>query len=72
MATYNPMGSRISLICQVGTGADGQPELGRLSISRVNPNLTADQIDSLSQKLGGLLSVPVVEVRKTDTDTVVA
>lgn len=71
MASYNPMDSRISLVCQVGTGADGQPKLGTVSISRVNPNLTADQVDSLSDKLGVLLTAPVLETRKTDIDRVV-
>ncbi len=72
MASFIPLSSRIVLRCQVGTTADGAPKIGSLSISKVNPDLSADGVNAVATAFGGLLSVPVVEAHKSDVDLVSA
>ena len=72
MASFVPMSSRIVMRCQVGTTVDGTPKLGSLSVSKVDPALTADKVDAVVTALGGLLSVPVVESQKADVNLVSA
>ena len=70
MANYEPQNSRMVLVCEVGTTSTGQPKYSRLSISHVNVAATADAINAVADALALLISVPVAEIEKIDTNSV--
>ena len=72
MANYEPESSRMVLVCETGTTAAGQPKYSRLSISSVDVDATADAVNTVASALALLLSVPVSEIEKIDTNTVEA
>lgn len=70
MASYAPVSSRLSLRLQIGTDSLGRPQLRTLSLSGVDPLANANATYAVAQTLGGLLSYPVHEIQKVDTDIV--
>jgi len=71
MATYQPVESRLILKLQTGADEWGRPKVSSKSISGVDAAALADNVDIVANALVGLLSVPLYDTQKEDTDTVV-
>ena len=70
MATYNTLKSNMSLVLDLGTGADGRARTKTVTLSRLKAIATADAVKAVSDALTPLMAYPVLEVLKTDTDGV--
>lgn len=72
MANYQPVESRLVLRLQTGTDESGKPKISSKSIGGINASASADDIETVANTFAGLLSVPLYETRKEDTDSIVA
>lgn len=70
MATYNTVKSALSLRLNLGSGPDGKAITRSVTLSRVKASSIADKVKAVSDALTPLLAYPVLEVLKTDTDSV--
>ena len=70
MATYNTLKSNMSLVLDLGTGADGRARTKTVTLSRLKASAIADAVKAVSDALTPLMAYPVLEVLKTDTDGV--
>ena len=71
MATYNTVKSALSLRLDLGSGLDGKAITRSVTLSRVKASSIADKVKAVSDALTPLLAYPVLEVTKTDADSVV-
>ena len=71
MATYSNLKSALSLRLNLGSGPDGKTRTRTVTLSRVKAAATADAAKAVSDALTPLLAYPVLEVTKTDADSVV-
>ncbi len=72
MATYNPVASRLTLRLQMGTDTLGRPIIRSRSWSGIDPAATADDVVAVANAIGSVLTYPVHEIQKVDTDEVAA
>ena len=70
MATYSNLKSALSLRLNLGSGPDGKPRTRTVTLSRVKAGIIADKAKAVTDALTPLLAYPVLEVLKTDTDSV--
>ena len=70
MATYSTVKSALSLRLDLGSGPDGKSRTRTVTLSRVKASSIADKVKAVSDALTPLLAYPVLEVLKTDTDSV--
>ena len=70
MATYNTVKSALSLRLNLGSDPDGKAITRSVTLSRVKASSIADKVKAVSDALTPLLAYPVLEVLKTDTDSV--
>ena len=54
----------------LGSGPDGKAITRSVTLSRVKSSSIADKVKAVSDALAPLLAYPVLEVLKTDTDSV--
>jgi hypothetical protein len=73
MASYNPLKCGVTLRLNGGTDPiTGKTTVRNVTLSKILPSATADQIDALADALAPLVAYPVLDVRRTGTDEVVA
>ncbi|MCX7828976.1 MAG: DUF1659 domain-containing protein [Thermanaerothrix sp.] len=65
------MKSRVVLRLNGGVGQNGKTVLKTVPLGLVRGDLGADDLYAVSQAIGGLLELPVMEVFKQDTDGIV-
>lgn len=68
MATYQNVKSRVVLRLNGGVGQDGKPIVKSVPLGTVRGDILADDLYSVTQAMGNLLELPVLEVLKQDTD----
>ncbi len=69
MAQFVPVKSSVALRLNLGADPEsGKAVLRAVSISRVSPDLTAEQLDAVSAKVIPLFVHPVISVEKAGTD----
>lgn len=54
----------------LGSGPDGKSRTRTVTLSRVKATVVADKAQAVADALALLLAYPVLEVTKTDTDSV--
>ncbi|EHM10769.1 Protein of unknown function (DUF1659) [Thermanaerovibrio velox DSM 12556] len=72
MASYQNVKSRVVLRLNGGIGENGKPVIKTVPLGLVRGDIGAEDLHQVSQALGGLLELPVLEVLKQDTDGLVA
>ena len=70
MASYSNAKCAVSLRLNLGSGPDGKAITRSVTLSRVKASSIADKVKAVSDALTPLLAYPVLEVLKTDTDSV--
>ena len=70
MAIYSNLKSALSLRLNLGSGPDGKSRTRTITLSRVKAGIIADKAKAVTDALTALLAYPVMEVTKTDTDSV--
>jgi hypothetical protein len=71
LAAYQNVKSRVVLRLNGGVGENGKPVLKTVPLGSVRSDVGADDLYAVSQAIGGLLELPVMEVLKQDTDGIV-
>ena len=71
MASYSNLKSALSLRLNLGSGPDGKTRTRTITLSRVKAGIIADKAKAVTDALTPLLAYPVLEVTKTDADSVV-
>ena len=72
MASFSTVKSSMSLVLDLGTGPDGRAKTKTVTLSRLKGSASADSVDAVADALTPLMAYPVLEVLKTDTDSVTA
>lgn len=72
MASFSTVKSNMSMVLDLGTGPDGKAKTKTVTLSRLKGSASADSVDAVADALTPLMAYPVLEVLKTDTDSVTA
>ena len=72
MASFSTVKSNMSMVLDLGTGPDGRAKTKTVTLSRLKGSASADSVDAVADALTPLMAYPVLEVLKTDTDSVIA
>ena len=70
MASFSTVKSNMSMVLDLGTGPDGRAKTKTVTLSRLKGSASADSVDAVADALTPLMAYPVLEVLKTDTDSV--
>lgn len=72
MASFAVVKSNMSMVLDLGTGPDGKAKTKTVTLSRLKGSASADSVDAVADALTPLMNFPVLEVLKTDTNSVTA
>ena len=72
MASFAIVKSNMSLVLDLGTGADGRAKTKTVTLSRLKGSANADSVNAVGDALTPLMNYPVLEVLKSDTNSVTA